>query len=34
MNDVMAAFNGSVANFGPHEADNLIVNIFYILVRL
>lgn len=33
MGDVMAAISGA-QNSGPHEADNLIVTIFYILVTL
>lgn len=33
MNEFMTAFHGT-ANTGPHEADNLIVVIFYILVNL
>ena len=33
MNEVMAAFNDSQAA-GPHEADNLIVVVFYLLVNL
>ena len=33
MNEFMAALDGS-SNSGPHEADNLIVVIFYILVSL
>lgn len=33
MNEVMSAFNDSQAS-GPHEADNLIVVIFYLLVSL
>lgn len=33
VNEFMAALNGA-ANSGPHEADNLIVVIFYILVSL
>lgn len=33
VNEFMAAFNGA-ANSGPHEADNLIVVIFYIAVSL
>ena len=35
INEVMAAFNGvGASNGGAHEADNLIVVIFYILVKL
>ena len=35
MNDFMAAINGNGnVNSGPHEADNLIVVIFYIVVAL
>ena len=34
MNELMAAINGSQANSGPHEADNLIVVIFYLIVCL
>ena len=33
MNEFMAAMEGS-SNAGPHEADNLIVVVFYILVSL
>ena len=33
MNEVMAAFNDE-QNSGPHEADNLIVVIFFLLVNL
>ncbi len=33
MNEFMAAANGA-SNSGPHEADNLIVVIFFILVSL
>ena len=33
MNELMAAMSGA-SNSGPHEADNLIVVIFYLLVTL
>ena len=34
MNEVMAAVNDSQTSGGPHEADNLIEIIFYLLVQL
>ena len=34
MNEVMAAVNDSQSAGGPHEADNLIEIIFYLLVQL
>lgn len=34
MNELMAAISGAVATSGPHEADNLIVVVFYLIVSL
>lgn len=34
MNELMAAINGTQSTSGPHEADNLIVVIFYLIVSL